>query len=147
MEVGFGKHDDRNRFRFEHQGQVSLQSRRVEILVTRTDNENGIHIGGDQLRLDGITGRLAGQDRFSFQPPKGAMVVRVQQQPVPDRERLPQSFVYVRLDEWRRNRNFSRRRQEQNVTSMMGADPTGNTATEFVKIDLLIEMWLPTKFV
>ena len=63
--IGLRQDDDRYGFRFQYKGKIPFHPRQIEVLVARTDDEDGIDVGRDQLRFYGFAGSFAMKHRFS----------------------------------------------------------------------------------
>jgi len=61
MEVGFIEHHDRLGSAFPGDGEVALDAAKIEILIERGDEQDGVDIGGDNLLGIGVAGGAPGK--------------------------------------------------------------------------------------
>jgi hypothetical protein len=66
----------------EHQ--IALEPRDVEILIAGRDDEERIHIGGNELKLSPGTGGAALEQALAGEEALDALVRRIEEQPVAD---------------------------------------------------------------
>ena len=80
-QIRFSEHDDGFDVRVDRERKVALETRWVEFLVARADDEHDVHIRGEELNFATATGRHALEDTASVQQALGR-TRGVEQQPI-----------------------------------------------------------------
>ncbi len=137
--VSFRQHDNWHRTRLKCEGQIPFQAGKIEFLIARTDDEDGVDIRCNDLRFDFCSSSLAVEECLSLKPVSGAIVLCIQYQPITD------SDFARRFRKLYGNTEFPSFAQYQHLASIMGRHSHDDTGILPIRRKLLLKKWSPAE--